>query len=131
MNSDKLDSPYRLKAWLQLAALPLGGLALLLLVSVFALRGRSPVPVLPASQKEQMFHISKQPMFDALSEYSEQAGLQLLYSPEIVDGLEAPAVEGELSDTEALESLLSGSGLKYRMTGKTTVTIEKATAPVR
>ncbi|MFR0672837.1 TonB-dependent siderophore receptor [Enterobacterales bacterium AW_CKDN230030176-1A_HGKHYDSX7] len=63
--------------------------------------------------------IAAQPLASALQQLGQQTDMQILYSPELVQGLNARAVSGPVSTQEALQRLLSGSGLSYRMEGNT------------
>lgn len=56
-------------------------------------------------------NIASQPLGQALNDLARQAGLQLLFPPALVEGKTAPAVSGRLTPTQALERLLTGSGL--------------------
>lgn len=57
--------------------------------------------------------IPAQPLAAALSQLGQQTALQLFFTPELVDGKQAPAVTGDLSPRQALDQLLQGSGLNY------------------
>src|SRR5450830_1749380 len=67
--------------------------------------------------------IAAQPLGSALNELARQAGVQLLFSPELVAGKTAPAVNGSLSLHDGLDRLLAGSGLQAVVDGGT-VTIK-------
>jgi len=58
-----------------------------------------------------------QPLGSALNELARQARLQLMVAPELVAGKNAPAVSGTLTVREALDRLLSGSGLVATVDG--------------
>lgn len=58
-----------------------------------------------------------QPLGAALNELARQARLQLMVSPELVVGKTAPALSGRLTVQQALERLLSGSGLVADLNG--------------
>lgn len=58
-------------------------------------------------------HIQAQPLGQALTQLGQQTSLQVFFSPELVAGKQAPAVDGNLSPEEALRQLLQGSGLQY------------------
>ncbi len=57
------------------------------------------------------FDIPSQSLAAALSEYARQSGQQLLFSPELVAGKDAPAIQGVQSPAAALDALLQGAGL--------------------
>lgn len=62
--------------------------------------------------------IPAQSLDAALEQLGEQAGLQIFYLPEMVQGLNAPNVSGSLTADQALRRLLAGTGIEFRRTGK-------------
>jgi len=68
-----------------------------------------------ADQVATAIHIQAQPLGQALSQLGQQTSLQVFFSPELVAGKQAPAVEGTLSPEAALSQLLRGSGLQYQI----------------
>lgn len=62
--------------------------------------------------------IPAQPLDAALEQLGEQTGLQIFYLPEIVQGLNAPNIAGNLTADQALRRLLAGTGIEFRRTGK-------------
>lgn len=59
-----------------------------------------------------------QPLGTALNELARQARLQLMVHPDLVAGRTAPPVSGQFTVREALERLLSGSGLTADIDGE-------------
>ena len=72
-------------------------------------------------------HIQAQPLGSALSQLAQQTSLQVFFSPQLVAGKQAPAVDGNLSPEQALGRLLQGSGLSYELSGDA-VTLRAAPA---
>ena len=72
-------------------------------------------------------HIQSQPLGAALSQLAQQTSLQVFFSPQLVAGKQAPAVNGNLSPEQALARLLQGSGLSYALDGDA-VTLRAAPA---
>lgn len=70
--------------------------------------------------------IAAQPLSRALAQLSLQAGLQIVYTREEPYGLTAPAIKGRLSQAEALDRLLAGSGFTWRQVRAGVITLEKA-----
>ncbi|MFJ4247024.1 TonB-dependent siderophore receptor [Pseudomonas sp. DTU12.3] len=64
-------------------------------------------------------NIPAQPLSSALQQLGQQANLQMIYSPEMLQGLKSNAVSGNLEPEQALHDLLLGSGLTYQITGNT------------
>ncbi|WP_168190235.1 TonB-dependent receptor [Luteithermobacter gelatinilyticus] len=76
-----------------------------------------------AQAADQKFSIPAQPLSTALISFSEQSNYVVVTSGDLVNNLQAPDVNGILSPEEALDRLLAGSGLRYRISGNGTVTI--------
>jgi len=70
---------------------------------------------LPAGYAGDAIHIHAQPLGAALSQLGQQTSLQVFFSPEMVAGKQAPAVDGELSPEQALGQLLQASDLDYEI----------------
>ncbi len=81
-------------------------------------------------QARQEFNIAAQPLSQALREYAQQSGDQIVFYSEIGKGHAAPAVAGSYTRQEALLRLLENSGLKYRRVNAKTVAIG-SDAPAR
>ncbi|CDF87027.1 putative TonB-dependent receptor [Pseudomonas knackmussii B13] len=108
-------------------ALPLKPLALALFS---ALAGAAALPssaAQPGAQFEARFafDLPAQPLPQALGAFSRVTGLSLVYSDEAPYSVQAPALRGQYSATEALEHLLSGSGLRYRALDGRSLTLER------
>jgi outer membrane receptor protein involved in Fe transport len=69
--------------------------------------------------------IDPQPLSSALLEFSAQTGMQVVTSGADVRALNASGVHGRVTVKEALEKLLSGSGLVFRLMGENTVGLTK------
>jgi Fe(3+) dicitrate transport protein len=91
-------------------------LPLLLAIAVASAAG-----VAQAADAPMVIHIQSQPLGAALSQLAQQASLQLFFSPELVAGKQAPAVDGNLSAEQALRALLKGSGLEYQISADTVI----------
>lgn len=71
----------------------------------------------PASaQDERLFDIAAGPLEPALAQFATQSDHQLLFATEMVAERRTAGVSGRLKVTEALDRLLSGSGLSWRQT---------------
>lgn len=69
-------------------------------------------PVAAQAQTEQReYDIAAQPLGDALREYSEVSGRQILFATDLVKGRRSTSVRGRMSSDRALSRLLTGSGL--------------------
>ena len=69
-------------------------------------------PVAAQAQAEQReYDIAAQPLGDALREYSDVSGRQILFASDLVKGRRSTLVRGRMSADRALSRLLAGSGL--------------------
>ena len=74
------------------------------------------------------FDIEAQPLAKALLEFNEQSGVLVMAPQALVEGKTAPAIEGEITADEALDRILSGSGLKSNASDSGAITITLASA---
>ncbi|HWB50396.1 MAG TPA: TonB-dependent siderophore receptor [Stellaceae bacterium] len=82
-------------------------------------------PVLAGAAETHRFAIAPQALTTALVEFSNATGIQFFFDAAIARGLTSPGASGNLSTDAALRTLLAGTGLTYRFTNPTTVTLEK------
>jgi len=80
-----------------------------------------------ASAQPVRFDIAAQPLATALDQFARQAGLQLVFAPQLAQGRQAPAVQGAHEVRQALDALLRGSGLAGHVEGGT-LTVERVAA---
>ncbi|AFC87444.1 outer membrane receptor protein [Frateuria aurantia DSM 6220] len=64
------------------------------------------------NSERRRLDIAPQPLASALAALRAQRGIELDYEPAWLEGLRAPALKGDYSDTRALQLLLAGSGLQ-------------------
>ena len=64
-----------------------------------------------SAQAARDFSIAAGPMDGALVAYARQADVQLLYTAELVAGLQTPGVSGRHAPDAALDRLLTGTGV--------------------
>ena len=74
-------------------------------------------------QAVQQFDIPAGDLQSALLAFSQTVDLQLLYSADVTAGLQTQGVQGRFTAQQALDRLLSGTGLAYRLTNANTVTL--------
>jgi iron complex outermembrane receptor protein len=72
------------------------------------------------------FDIAAGPLGSALAAFGTSAGMQLLYPADLARGVTSPGVVGRLAPETALRRLLEGTGLTYRFTNATTITLVEA-----
>lgn len=107
------------KQWLGVSALSFSALALLPpSVALAAETGGSQ----PRAQFS--FSLAAKPLPQALSDFSRVTGISVVYTDEAPYGLNAPAINGQMSAEQALQRLLTGSGLTFRRTDGHTIALE-------
>ncbi|MFC3230982.1 TonB-dependent siderophore receptor [Marinibaculum pumilum] len=78
-------------------------------------------------QAARAFAIPAQSLAAALRQFRAQSGLQLAYRTEDVRGVQSPGFTGSARPEDALQALLSGTGLRYDLSAPGTVTIARTT----
>lgn len=74
---------------------------------------------------ERTFDIPAQPLTSALARFGQQSGLQITVDGALVRDVSAPALQGRMTNAEALRRLLAGSGLTYSVLDDTTISIRR------
>ena len=72
------------------------------------------------------FHIAAQSLDAALKSYAFTTNKQVMFTTDIVEGKQATPVEGEMTDAEALQKLLAGSGLVFETRNTNVVLVRTA-----
>ncbi|MBR0643055.1 TonB-dependent siderophore receptor [Plastoroseomonas hellenica] len=84
----------------------------------------------PAPQAgPRSFTIPAQPLAAALGAFSDATGIQFFFDAAMARGLRSGAVAGSMTPDAALAQMLAGTGLTYRHTNRTTVTLIPAPVP--
>jgi iron complex outermembrane recepter protein len=83
-----------------------------------------------SAQEQISVDIRAQPIGDALNELARQAGVQILFYSEIVEGLDAARLAGSFTTQAALERLLTGTPLRYEFINDKTVAIRSSRSGV-
>ncbi len=91
--------------------------------------GASAVEGKLASQTQ--FEIPAQPLSASLKQLAHQAGIQILFEERLVRGLNAPAIKAEQSPLQALDVLLSNTGLEYTAQNETVAVRKKSAGNAR
>ena len=76
-----------------------------------------------AQERPISFDIAAQDAGSALNDFSRQSGLRVLFPYDAVEGKNAPAVRGDMTADEALDTLLRATGLVVAANDGTTVTL--------
>ncbi|WP_407729726.1 TonB-dependent receptor [Pseudomonas helleri] len=69
--------------------------------------------------------VPAQDLDQALTQFADQADLHLLFTSAEVPGLHSPALDGQMSIEQALQTLLAGSGLNWQFSDARTVIVRK------
>ncbi|MDR4485118.1 MAG: TonB-dependent siderophore receptor [Nitrospirales bacterium] len=83
----------------------------------------SSVMVAHGAGQPKEFNIPAQPMQTALDAFAQQSDLQMLYTMEIIEGLQSNAVKGTYSPEQALNLLLEGTGRTFHFADEHTITV--------
>jgi len=82
-----------------------------------------------ALQRDQSLHvfdIPAQPLIGALRAFARQADLQLSLEAGLVDGLQAPALKGNYTHAQALQTLLGSSAVSWRIDDQRSLILSRA-----
>ncbi|MEM6277581.1 MAG: TonB-dependent receptor [Pseudomonadota bacterium] len=92
-----------------------------------AVAGAQTAPAAKAQEttESRAFSIPAQPLPAALIAFADQSGLTLVYDARIARGQSSPGANGLLSPDAALRDLLADSGLTFRFTSATSVTLSR------
>ncbi len=86
----------------------------------------TPAMAQASSTAQRNFDISAQPLAQALMLFGRQSGLQVTAEGSVTEGRNSAPVKGEMSSSEALSTLLGGTGLTFRFAGQHGVVIMRA-----
>lgn len=78
-----------------------------------------------AAPAQRSFDIPAQPLADALTQFGRQSGMQVSVDAGLVRGISSPGVGGSMLPEQALQRLLAGTGIGYRLTGGDTAMLER------
>jgi iron complex outermembrane recepter protein len=73
------------------------------------------------------FTIESQPLGTALQVFAKQSGVQIIFFSQVTEGFRAPALNGPYTIAGALQILLSGSQLTFRVINTKTIEIHPIT----
>ena len=83
----------------------------------------------PVFSQTSTFDLPAQPLAESLKAFGAKANLNVMVSPSLVDGKQAPALKANLSAKDALDQVLKGSDLDYHFINDQTVVIREKRAP--
>lgn len=91
-----------------------------------AVAGSGIAPAMAQAAQTRSFAIPAQSLVSALARFTETSGVQFFFDAAIARNIQSPGVSGSLTPEAALARLLDGTGLTYRFTNPTTVTLVEA-----
>src|SRR3569623_1174100 len=71
-----------------------------------------------AAQQSANISLQEQPLSDALRSVAQKTGESILFTPESVEGLRAPAISGEMDAKQAVSMLTKGTDLEEVTDGR-------------
>src|ERR1700759_329501 len=77
--------------------------------------------------QEWTLNIPAQPLAQALQTLSQQTSLQIIYSPESLQGLRSSTLSGRYQGDDSLNAILKGTGIRYQRDGNTVTVLGPAT----
>lgn len=103
-----------------------GAIASVLLATSALAMAVTAVPVMAQTSEARRFDIPAQPLADAIVLFNRQSGLQVTADGGSMSGRTSTAVQGEQAPMQALGTLLSGTGLTWRVVDDRTVALQPA-----
>lgn len=82
-----------------------------------------------AQVQQRDFDIPAQPLTDALPQFGRQSGMQVSVGAGLIQGINSPGVRGSFTPEQALNRLLAGTGITYRLTSSDTAMLERGPSP--
>jgi iron complex outermembrane receptor protein len=107
--------------------------ALLMGAATFGLAIGAALAAQPAYAQQAMrtYDIPAQDLGMALREFGRQSGRDILFTPDATAGKRSPGVHGQLTERDALETLLNGSGLRFELTASSGYAVQSAASPTQ
>lgn len=108
-----------------------GWIALVLATSVSALALHTPAAAQNAgttTSSPRQISIAAGPLTTALNQLAAQTGLQILFDGSVANGKTSPGARGNLTPSQALAAVLSGTGVQSRFAGQSQVVLSVAEA---
>ncbi|OLF53002.1 TonB-dependent siderophore receptor [Pseudomonas chlororaphis] len=87
------------------------------------------LPLMAQVQAQEIsFNIASQSMASALQEFGRQANMQVLYSPDDVQGKRSNALTGSYAPERAIAALLNGTGVAYNLKDNSITILNRASS---
>lgn len=121
------------QTWLNrpvMLAIPAGLLFVLTSLNTSPAHAAEAAALQAASTAAHTYDIPAQPLGQALAVFGKQTGIQITYDPALLAGKTSAQVAGSMPAQEALQKLLSQSGLSYRYASHDTIVIQNAATSI-
>ena len=89
---------------------------------------QAPAAGATADARRVSFDIPAAPALQAFKQFAAQAGVQLLYAVDIIDGIQTNAVKGDLTARDAIDQMLAGTTLAAQQTDNGAIAVRKKAA---
>ena len=96
-------------------------------LAMFAGVGCIGAPIVEAAEATYSFDLPEQPLADALRAIGHQTAVNIVFAPEVVDGVRSPAIHGNLTVDQAVRQALTGKNLQIRQATPSSIVIERPT----
>ncbi len=98
-------------------------------VAIARVRGTAPAPYAQGQSETRRFDIPPGPLESVLDAFQKITGWVVIIPNEKMRGLSSPGLSGVHTTEQALEQLLTGTGVGYQVTAEKTATLEIQTSP--
>ena len=88
-------------------------------------------PTHAQTDKPVTFDITSTDLGQALNQFAQQSNRQIMFVADILAGRRAMPLHGQYLPEEALDTLLSGSGLTYKVTPDNAIVVSQPVSPTR
>ena len=106
----------------------ISSIALIAALGGGAIVAQQPTAMAQEAAQTRSFDIRPQNLNGALLRFARDARVQVLYDTALVQGRQSPGVSGQMTTTDALQQLLDGSGLGFRVDSPTSISLTQPTA---
>ncbi|MEN0035525.1 MAG: TonB-dependent siderophore receptor [Cellvibrio sp.] len=87
------------------------------------------VAQLQAQAVQQIYHIPAGSLAQSLNRFASEAGITLSFTPDLVEGKQAPEISGSFTPQEGLKKILQGSGLETVIKSDGSFSLKRAPQP--
>jgi Secretin and TonB N terminus short domain. len=89
----------------------------------------SPIKNAYSTDNSKAYTIPSVSLSDALTQFSDQANIKLLFDPALTKNLNSPRLNGKITIDQGLKQLLRGSNLTYRVVDNNVYIVEPVVKP--